>query len=258
MKTSIALALCISVALAHGKDLEFGGITFRLPEKGAGVSVVEGGKAWRIFHTNLNFSDENARRAAIIEWTVPNRIEKLDTLPGRTAYRVTYTVRGTDALQFSVVYRFFDGVPGVSATEELMALKPVRIHLWNMTTAYGDEKNRFVYDAGFKTKEGSIFYAAYPKPLSRTEGTLLETGKSMTMTHVAGCVRRDGDAEKIAGLRARVLFDGRDGPVVVSRLARPAKGGSPDWDAVPIAAERRDTRDYRPLASNQWKGPDDL
>ena len=258
MRKRVLLAVCLAAVVAHGKDLEFGGATFRIPEKGAGVSVVENGKATRIFHTNLGYSDENGRRHAIIEWTVSNRVEKLETLPGRTAYRVTYTVRDTDALQFSAVYRFFDGVPGVAVTEEVVARKPVRIHSWNMTTAYGDEKKRFLYDADFKTPEGSILYAAYRKPLSRTEGTLLEAGKSIAMTHVAGYVRSDGDAEKIAGLRARVMFDGRTGPVVVNRLAKPANGGSPDWSSVPVAVERRDTRDYRPLASNQWKGPDDL
>lgn len=258
MRKRVLLAVCLAAVVAHGKDLEFGGATFRIPEKGAGVSVVENGKATRIFHTNLGYSDENGRRHAIIEWTVSNRVEKLEALPGRTAYRVTYTVRDTDALQFSAVYRFFDGVPGVAVTEEVVARKPVRIHSWNMTTAYGDEKKRFLYDADFKTPEGSILYAAYRKPLSRTEGTLLEQGKSMAMTHVAGCVREEGDAEKIAGLRARVMFDGRTGPVVVNRLAKPANGGSPDWSSVPVAAERRDTRDYRPLASNQWKGPEDL
>lgn len=258
MRTILVLVACTIVLSACGKDVEFGGVTFRLPDKGAGISVVENGKKTRIFQTNLGYSDENGRRQAIIEWAKPNKIEKLDTLPGRTAYRVTYTVRDTDALQFSAVYRFFDGIPGVAVTEELMALKPVRIHSWNMTTAPGEDKKRFLYDKGFKTPEGSILYAAYRKPLSRTEGTLLETGKSIAMTHVAGCVRADGDAEKIEGLRARVLFDGRTGPVVVTRLAKPANGASPDWASVPVATVRRDTRDYRPLASNQWKGPDDL
>ena len=257
-KTIFTVAAIATVLCVHGKDLEFGGVTFRVPEKGVGVAVVENGKATRLFQTNLGYSDENGRRFLQIEWTKTNKVEKLDALPGRTAYRVTFPIKDTDALQFSAVYRFFDGIPGVAVTEEIVAIRPVRIHSWNMTTASGDDRLRFFYDPEFRIAEGTILYAPYRKRLSRTEGTLLEAGKSMTMTHVAGKVLAEGDAGKISRLRDRVLFDGRDGPVVVTRLDQDAGDAAPDWNAVPIAVERRDTRDYRPLASNQWKGPDDL
>ncbi len=255
---AIVAAVVAAATISHGKDLEFGGVTFRIPEKGGGVSVVEDGRAIRLFQTNLGYSDENGRRPLWVEWTQTNRVEKLDALPGRTAYRVTFPLKGTDALQFSAVYRFFDGVPGVAVTEEIVAVRPVRVHSWNMTTASGDDKDRFFYDPEFRIPEGSIRYAPYRKRLSRTEGTLLEAGKSMTMTHVAGKVLSEGDDKRISRLRDRVLFDGREGPVVVTRLDKDAGDAAPDWDAVPVAVERRDTRDYRPLASNQWKGPDDL
>ena len=61
----------------RGADLEFGGVTFRLPEKGGGVCVVEGGKATRLFHTNLGYSDEAGRKMMAVEWKKPNRIAKL-------------------------------------------------------------------------------------------------------------------------------------------------------------------------------------
>ena len=258
-KTAGLLFASAMMAMAlRGADLEFGGVTFRLPEKGGGVCVVEGGKATRLFHTNLAYSDEAGRKMMAVDWTKPNRIAKVESAPGRTAYRVTYPLKDTDALQFSAVYRFLDGVPGVTVTEEIAAAKPVRIHSWNMTTAYGEDRKRFTYDSEFKTPEGSILYAPYRKRLSRTEGTLLEPGQSLTFTHTAGQVRRAGDAERIANLRNRVLFDGREGPVLVCRLGGETQGASPDWSSVPVAAERSGTRDYRPLASNQWKGPQDL
>ena len=214
-------------AVSLGKDVVSGGATFRLPEKGGGISVVDGnGRAVRLFHTNLNYSDDAGRRYLKIEWTRPNKIEKLDALPGRTAYRVTYPVKDTDALQFSAVYRFFDGIPGVTVTEEVLAVKPMRVHSWNMTGAWklttldpdgagaspfpkppeqkafsprlkamkkyllaGDAEGRvYFYDRNFRTLEGGIFYSAYPKALSRTEGTLLESGQSLTFTRTAGVV----------------------------------------------------------------------
>ena len=127
----------VCAAAAFGEDIASGGVTFRLPEKGGGISVVDGnGKAVRLFHTNLNYSDDAGRRHLKIEWTKPNKIEKLEALPGRTAYRVTYPVKDSDALQFSAVYRFSDGIPGVTVTEEALAVKPVRVHSWNMTGAW--------------------------------------------------------------------------------------------------------------------------
>ena len=258
MHRALCIVLVAAAASAHGKDLAFGGAIFRIPEKGGGVCVIEDGRAIRLFQTNLGYSDENGRRPLYIDWRNTNRVERLETLPGRTAYRVTFALKGTDALQFSAVYRFLDGVPGVAVTEEILAVRPVRIHSWNMTTASGDDRQRFLYDPGFRFAEGTFLYAPYRKRLSATEGTLLEAGQAISMTHVAGKVLADGDAERILRLRDRVLFDGRDGPVVVTRLDGDAPDGAPDWDAVPVAVERRDTRDYRPLASNQWQGPDDL
>ena len=287
----------IFVAVTFGKDIVSGGATFRLPEKGGGISAVDGnGKTVRLFHTNLNYSDENGRRFLNIEWTSPNKIEKLDALPGRTAYRVTYPVKDTDALQFSAVYRFFDGIPGVTVTEEVLAVKPVRVHSWNMTGAWklatldpdgdgeaafpkpdelaafsprmkamkkyllaGDAEGRvYFYDRNFRTLEGGIFYSLYPQKLSRTEGKLLESGQSLSFTRTAGVVTEKGDAEKIALLRDRVICDGRTTPVLVTRLGKSVGGAGPDWQTIPVAAVRGDVKDYRPHASNQWKGPDDL
>lgn len=287
----------VCAAAAFGEDIASGGVTFRLPEKGGGISVVDGnGKAVRIFHTNLNYSDDAGRRHLKIEWTNPNKIEKLEALPGRTAYRVTYPVKDSDALQFSAVYRFSDGIPGVTVTEEALAVKPVRVHSWNMTGAWklttldpdgagaspfpkppeqkafsprmkamkkyllaGDAEGRvYFYDRNFRTLEGGIFYSAYPKALSRTEGTLLESGQSLTFTRTAGVVAKSADAEKIALLRDRVICDGRTTPVLVTRLGKSAGGAGPDWRSIPVAAVRGDVKDYRPLASNQWKGPGDL
>ena len=56
-------------AAAFGEDIVSGGATFRLPEKGGGISVVDGnGKTVRLFHTNLNYSDDAGRRYLKIEW----------------------------------------------------------------------------------------------------------------------------------------------------------------------------------------------
>ena len=296
MKLVLLAAASFAFSSAWCKDVDFGGVTFRMPEKGGGISVVENGKGTRLFHTNLCYSDDKGRRFLKIDWTKPNKIEKLDTLEGRVAYRVTYPVKETDALQFSTVYRFFEGTPGVVATEEVLAVKPVRIHSWNMTGANvftslnpdgegefpfpkpADQKavsprmkamnshliasdadgRKFFYDRAFKTLEGKIFYHRYPKSLSRTEGTLLEPGQSMVFTHTAGRVLANGDEEKISRLAGRALLDGRTSPVLVTRLDGGIREGGPDWSKLPVAAERRDVKDYRPLASNQWKGPNDL
>jgi hypothetical protein len=71
-------------------------------------------------------------------------------------------------------------------------------------------------------------------------------------------VANEGDAGKIALLRDRVICDGRTTPVLVTRLEADAGAAGPDWRSVPVAAVRSDVKDYRPLASNQWKGPNDL
>ena len=295
-----AIALLLTVAFpfsAFCEEVQINGVKFCLPEKGTGITAAVGsGKAKRLFHTNLCYSDTAGCRYMILDWTKPNKIEKLDTLPGRTAYRVTYSVKGTDALQFSAVYRFFDGIPGVTVTEEVLALKPVRIHAWNMTgakqlvslgpdgecclpfpkpaeqkafsprlkamkkylLAHDNDGRVFFYDRTFKTLEGGIFYSAYPKALSRTEGTLLESGKSLALVHTAGIVEKKGDEEILALLAGRVLLDGRNTPVLVARLKDDSGASAPDWSTLPVAAERHDVKDYRPLASNQWKGKSDL
>ena len=298
MKKEILFSAVFFVAASlYGLDVVSGAVKFRLPEKGGGISVLgEKGKTVRLFHTNLNYSDDVGRRYLKIEQTKSNKIEKLDALPGRTAYRVTYPVKDTDAMQFSTVYRFYDGVPGVTATEEVLAVKPVRIHSWNMTGAWrlttlnpdgtgvspfpkppeqrafsprmkaikkyllaGDAKGRiYFYDRNFRTLEGGIFYSVFQKPLSRTEGTLLEPGQSFAFTRTAGIVTKEGDAERIELLRDRVICDGRTTPVLVTRLAENAGSSGPDWSSIPVAAVRSDVKDYRPLASNQWKGPSDL
>ena len=84
---------CVAASL-YGLDIVSGAVKFRLPEKGGGISAVdEKGKTVRLFHTNLNYSDDVGRRYLKIEQTKSNKIEKLDALPGRTAYRVTYPDR---------------------------------------------------------------------------------------------------------------------------------------------------------------------
>ena len=270
MRLFLLFAVVCITSLIWSKDVNFGGVAFRLPENGGGISVVENGKSTRLFHTNLCYSDDKGRRFLKIEWTEPNKIDKLDTLEGREAYRVTYPVKETDALQFSTVYRFFEGTPGVVATEEVLAVKPVRIHSWNMTGANifaslnpdgegefpfpkpVDQKafsprlkamnshliasdadgRKFFYDRAFKTLEGKIFYHRYPKSLSRTEGTLLEPGQSMVFTHTAGRVLANGDEEKISRLAGRALLDGRTSPVLVTRLDGKTADGGPDWSNI--------------------------
>ena len=273
-----------------------GGVTFSIPEKGFGVRLVEGGKSERLFSTNLGISDGRERRMLIIGGEEPNVVSRVEALPGRTVIRVNYPVRNADSLQFSAVYRFYDGIPGVTVTEELLALKPVRVHSWNMTGRHGfarlspdgrtaqdfpkpkdfkafypalkamkkyllattDDRRVFYYDRGFRTLEGDFFYSAYPKALSVTEGTLLEPGETMTMTHTVGRPLRKEDVAAIASLPGRTLFDGRTGPIVVTRLGEKAGDGGPDWGKVPVVARRGESRDYRPHATNQWKGPQDL
>ena len=38
--------------------------------------------------------------------------------------------------QPATAIRFFDGIPGVTVTEEVLAVKPMRVHSWNMTGAW--------------------------------------------------------------------------------------------------------------------------
>ena len=292
----VSVACAAWAALSYGRDVVAGGVTFRLPEMGEGVCVVENGKVERLFRTYFTHSDERDKRFLTVEWTKPNRIERLDSLPGRTVYRVTYPVRDTDALQCSAVYRFLDGVPGVTVTAEVTALKTVRFHNWSMSTdwtfaelgpdgtefrpypksenprafivwcrektkrfllARKDDGRTFWYDPSFRVVDGHCVLSGYGRKIA-SGGLVLEAGQSVTMTRTAGRVLSPGDEEKIALLQGRTVCDGREGPVLVCRLPAEAGENGPDWTALPVVAERGEVSDYRPRATNQWQGPKDL
>ena len=53
-KTILTAAAAVAAAVCtHGKNLEFGGVTFRIPEKGPGIAVVENGKGIEVNTSGL-------------------------------------------------------------------------------------------------------------------------------------------------------------------------------------------------------------
>lgn len=103
-----------------------------------------------------------------------------------------------------------------------------------------------------------------------SNGISVAAGNFEETSVVIGRVLRDSDVERLNSLRKAAGRPGEKTPDTSLKNLLPEKqmfaealkkdyhGEFNEWDRIPICIKRGETRDYRPIATNTWSGPDDL
>jgi hypothetical protein len=288
----------VAEAAPRPVSVDAGGVNFVIPACGGPLKAVEGKRHQQLFSLNLRVVGKEGISAIMPDWkntaveivedSAERVVVKTESAMLIKPLSVKEAPKAWNAARFIVEYVFDKKVPGVVMVQRLRAVKPFAYHSWNVPVMKAFK--RFSVDGGafapypttkeFRSKEGGYrtqagayvqgetengdvwwlgrefaafnpfgdgrpgsFYAAYPS--ASTEGRNIAAGEELKLSISAGRVLKKGDVEKLRAMRK-------------GGSALPAARFDGDWNKVPVAAWRGETKDYRPVAGLNWNGADDL
>lgn len=277
--------------------VETAGLKFVLPEKGR-FALVENGRQQALFAHNIRVSGPSGPLAAYFDFaddrvTVVEETAVRIVLRAERSLGLNDWLRGVktpwSAARMTLDYVFARDVPGVIVVERMKASEPYGFISWNIVCCegysryaidgtgyrtYPTRKEFLSQPGGYRTKAGAFVAGESPdgrrwfmgrefevfaprgdgKPgaflascdtVGARQGTMMPSG---SVVSASLCLGRLRTPEDVATLRA---FRAGGGALPVAAYAG-------DWQGVPVAAWRGETKDYRPLAGLNWNGRNDL
>ena len=293
----LALLSVAAPLLAADVKVSAGGVDFVVPERGP-LKVVEGARHRQVFSLNMRIGGKDSLASVFPDWREAKLEVVEDSaarcvVRSESSMSIREMANGSkaenwDAGRFFVDYVFDKNVPGVVMVQRLRALKPFSYRSWNVPLAaafkryavdgghyadYPTQKQFRSKEGGYRTQAGAYvtgeavngdvwwmgrefatfnplgdgkpggFYAGYPS--ASTEGRNISAGEELKLSVSAGRVFSPQDIEKLRALRKG------GNALVVARYEG-------DWNVVPQAVWRGETKDYRPVAGLNWNGANDL
>lgn len=131
---------------------------------------------------------------------------------------------------------------------------------------------RWFFSKDFACLAGGGSFLCKPPVVFPAQGQRFNPGMTAEFAVTVGRVLDESDVGKLSGLADALPAPAAEQPadaapdaglvasntVYATALLQPLHGAGPDWSTVPVGAVRGEVKDFRPLASNKWSGPNDL